>query len=457
MTYLDSNKIEYVLFHLMQHLEIDTELRSRFCFINNGEVSGDEKNKIIFPLSDKNLCKKDIITINNIPVLFPLSDARGFYHFNGNTLIFNHDILKSAFYLLSGYQEHKSTDLDRFNRYKYDASIQKELGIITKPIVNYYFEILIEGIMLFCEKNTISCKRKKSSFSFVLSHDVDNIDYYTVNNVLYKVKEIVGAAPSAFRITVRIKQFFKGVFELLKFSKKNNPTWNFDYLRKVEKRNGFKSTFYFLDKDLKHQDSYYDLQEPRMVKLMNDLHNDGCEIGLHGTCRSSVEYRFMKLICDKINAVIPEKVVGIRQHRLMYKNPQTLLIHQKTGLKYDSSLLFAEHEGFRNSYCHPFRIYNFTEDKMSDVWEIPLNIMDGTLFGYRKLSFAEAKKSVKQILREVKKFDGVFSLLWHNDFFDEERYPKIKMFYEEILSEIKKSGSKSKTGKEIVIEIEKNA
>lgn len=454
---LDSNKIEYVVFHLMQHLEIDTELRSKFCFVNSYEISGNEKDKIIFPLSNKNLCKQDIIIINTIPVLFPLSKEKEFYHFNGKNLVFNHDILKSAFYLLSGYQEYNATELDRFNRYKYDASIQKELGIISKPIVNYYFEIIIEALMLFCEKNNLSCKRKYNEFSFMLSHDVDRVDFYTVNYVLYGIKELFGLVDSSFTFLQKVKHLFKGTYELLKFSKKNNPVWDFHFLRKSEKENGFKSTFYFLDKDLKHQDSYYDLQESRIVKLMKELHDDGCEIGLHGTCRSSVSLSSLQKIFDKINAVAPKKVVGIRQHRLMYKNPDTLLNQQSVGLKYDTTLLFAEHEGFRNSYCNPFKIYDFEKDNMSDVWEIPLNIMDGTLFSYRKLSTDAAKGSVLNLLSEVKKFGGVFSVLWHNGFFDEEKYPGVRSFYIDLLSEVRKSGAISKTGKEIIFEIEENA
>jgi hypothetical protein len=126
-------------------------------------------------------------------------------------------------------------------------------------------------------------------------------------------------------------------------------------------------------------------------------------------------------------------IVGNRQHRLLWVHPDTASIESKAGLQYDSTLGFAAHEGFRNSYCYPFRIFDFTNDTTLDVWEFPLNVMDGTLLSYRNLPNEEALQKCKDLIQEVKKFGGLFTLLWHNSFFDEDVYPGVQKLYKDIL------------------------
>ena len=91
---------------------------------------------------------------------------------------------------------------------------------------------------------------------------------------------------------------------------------------------------------------------------------------------------------------------------------------------------------------------------MINVWEIPLNAMDGTLFHYRNLNTQEALLSIKSLIEEIKKFNGVFTLLWHNDFFDEDRFLGIKSFYEDLIATFHKENCESLTGKEIIKKLE---
>jgi hypothetical protein len=88
---------------------------------------------------------------------------------------------------------------------------------------------------------------------------------------------------------------------------------------------------------------------------------------------------------------------------------------------------------------------------MMDVWEIPLNTMEVTLFGYRKLSFKEANDSVIQLISEIKKFNGIFTLLWHNCFYDENKYKGIRYFYEQLIFNIRKEMPENVLGKELVV------
>lgn len=450
--YLTQNQIDYVFYHLNLVAKLDDKITDAFVFSTN-DLSVNARGKIVFRLSNRPIEQNDIKNIEQIPILFPLNnDTDRFYAIENDNLIFNHDILKSCFYLLSGYQEIVSDERDTLGRFPYGASIQHKLGIVSKPIVNYYFEIIINAINAFYNHDDALVQKRKlfSNFGFMLTHDIDYIDYFTFGKFLYKIKEIVGISKTYYSGFSNIKQLFRIMFELLKFRFKKNPSWTFNYIRHIEKLYAFRSVFYFLPKAEKNKDSKYRFSEPRIQQLFEMLKYEKCEIGLHGTVKSCIDREAAHNIKNDLELNSGKSIVGIRQHRLLYQLPKTTLIHEKIGLKYDSTLCFAEHEGFRNGFCLPFKPYDFKNDRMIDVWEIPLNIMDVTIFHYRKLNTQNAMNEINNVINEIIKFNGVLTLLWHNDFFDNERYPGITQFYEELHYKIANDKPENMLGSEII-------
>ena len=69
-----------------------------------------------------------------------------FYELVDGQLVFYHDLLKSSFYLLSAYQELHNKQPDPMGRFQFQHSIQSELGFVTTPLVNYYFEVLVDVV-----------------------------------------------------------------------------------------------------------------------------------------------------------------------------------------------------------------------------------------------------------------------------------------------------------------------
>jgi hypothetical protein len=200
-------------------------------------------------------------------------------------------------------------------------------------------------------------------------------------------------------------------------------------------------------------DAYYSFDEHRVKQLFKSLQDQGCELGIHGTVRSSTTLEALTSDIKKLENATGQPVLGIRQHRLMFDRKLTHHIHQQAGLDYDSTLGYADHEGFRNSYCLPFRPYDFDSDAMMDIWEIPLTVMDVTLFQYRKLTYPEALDAVRLVLDEVKKFKGVFVLLWHNGQNHEFLQPGMTDFYAELIRTIAHQDPENLLGPEILEKI----
>jgi hypothetical protein len=105
---------------------------------------------------------------------------------------------------------------------------------------------------------------------------------------------------------------------------------------------------------------------------------------------------------------------GGRQHFLRCAFPQTWRDYEAVGLTHDASAGYADHEGFRCGTCHPFRPFDLEADRVIDVWERPLIVMEGTLRGYRRVSAQEAEMRIIELAERCCRVEGVFSLLWHN-------------------------------------------
>jgi peptidoglycan/xylan/chitin deacetylase (PgdA/CDA1 family) len=456
--YLSDNKIQYVFFHLWQHLSKETFGADPFLVIKEGEkISEDVTNKIIFVLSESekpdpvNLLFKD----QEIPVLFGNDYRSGpFYREdkNGN-LWFLPDFLSSVFWLLSGMQEVIVSQRDRYGRFPFESSIQKQLECAHLPVVNYYFEMIIEGLEVYGQKHNVKKARKRlfNNFGFVLSHDVDRISFFHPFRVLYKIRQLLGLASLNYSRGKTASLFFKGIFFNLNPFRKMDPWWNFDWMIDLEKRLGIRSAFLFLKQEDRFDNSLYKFHFKKIKGLIKKLKEDGFEIGLHGTMRSAADKDNLLKQKDDLTKALGEEPVGIRQHYLRFFHPKTFKVQQSAGLVYDTSLGFAEHDGYRNGYCYPFHPYDFEADEMMKIWEIPLVMMEVSVLQYRKEGFEALRSSVFHYISEAVKFGGIFSLLWHNCRLSEYEYEGVTEFYEGLLEEIVEENAEVVTGRDLIL------
>src|SRR5450759_3989376 len=134
--FLNQAQFEYVLSHLNNHIDLNETVKNSFVFLKYHDKISDYSNKIIFLLSDKDLDLNKIVSINQIPVLFPVADKISSFRKEDGNIIVLHDYIKSAFFLLSGYQEYVNNEKDSLGRFSYMSSVQEKLKITGKPVVN---------------------------------------------------------------------------------------------------------------------------------------------------------------------------------------------------------------------------------------------------------------------------------------------------------------------------------
>ena len=170
-------------------------------------------------------------------------------------------------------------------------------------------------------------------------------------------------------------------------------------------------------------------------KVIRKIEENGFEIGLHPSFGSFENPDLINKEKRKLEEHISHPLEGGRHHYLRVKTPHTWRNWEETGLKYDNSYTFAEHEGFRCGTCFPYKVFDIEQNKELDFIEIPLIVMDTTLKNYRKLPLEVAKERIFYLARICKSVGGCFSLLWHNSSFTQS-WEKWGDEYEEIIKDL---------------------
>lgn len=384
----------------------------------------------------------------DVPVIYANYDQNLYVRKINTYLITNIDIIQSSFFMLTRYEEillWDKIDKDLYGRFPAQESLAYKEDFLDYPIVNEYIEWLWGWINSF----NLGYKRKniwgKYDFAACLTHDVDRPFKYTysIKNDIKKLK--YENANTTYR------DIFLNALSNLNYT--NDPFYSFIYMRNIERKYNFTSSFYFLTGGDSELDEKYDIkQDFRMKELINHLLRDNCEVGYHYSFNANKNLDKMILENNIIKEVIRGKRFGGRSHYLKFNIKDICTNCERSGLQYDSSLGYAEYIGFRCGLCFPYKIFDIIENKVLNIYEIPLIVMDTSLIEQQYLNLSEDEMIRKSIcfINTVKKYKGVFTLLWHNSTFDNYRNKKCRMVFEKIMKEIYISGGIGLSGMQII-------
>ena len=121
----------------------------------------------------------------------------------------------------------------------------------------------------------------------------------------------------------------------------------------------------------------------------------------------------LKIELERLEKISGKTEEG-RLHFLRFQNPLTWRIWENAGLKLDSTMGFAANIGFRCGTCREFPVFDVLDRISLNLREMPLVVMDEAL---RKLTSDadEFWAEVTNMKNIVKKFNGKFCFLWHNN------------------------------------------
>jgi hypothetical protein len=242
-------------------------------------------------------------------------------------------------------------------------------------------------------------------FAVCLSHDIDHL--YTPQRLQRKMLNLAKGVAR-----VRVKESLNNLKGLAKT--RINPDYDLKYLIGINKQYKVRSTYYFLSLRRGEQDFNYSLTD--IDGQLSAVLQDGNEIGLHGGHEAYNDAGKLAMEKKALELAIGREVSGYRNHFLRFEFPTTWQNLEKEHFLYDSTLGYPDCIGFRNGMCYPFYPYDRTSGSFMNLVELPLMIMDATLFYYMRLDADTAFKMCKAIIDQVKTYQGVLTLLWHNNF-----------------------------------------
>ncbi len=315
------------------------------------------------------------------------------------------------------------------------------------PIVDVLEEILFSAIRKIrpdlCPNPGFSWP-DGHQFAMVLTHDVDRI--YKTHQYLHSI------------LTSSVKADLSGLgyhtANLLFKHGRNNPFWNFDSVCSLENSLGVKSTFFFLQENgrvnpfsLKSWGIYhgrYNIRKSAVKNAIRRLDEQGYEIGVHGSYRSYKDPVLLKKEKSMIESITGSEVSGIRQHFLNYDPDITPSLHHICGFKYDTSIGFKPGQGmgFSRGTSFPFLIMS-SDRKVLPVLELPMIIMD------KAIGSAAAVEECFDLMRQVEKYRGVFTILWHQNTLNKKEFPFLASLYETLIMEARKRDAWIATAREV--------
>jgi hypothetical protein len=331
---------------------------------------------------------------------------------NLEPVVMPYDLISSAFYFLSRWEETVIQERDEHGRFPFTRSLAAQLDL-SENIVDIYLDLFIALLKLAGGDRwdwlEIPMWNGGAPFAICLSHDVDEVRKSRLSRLKFlwdhSTRPEIGHRNTPFGDRV--------AFALSTLFSRQDPYWTFPGYATIERRLGFNASYFFQAGD-RDAGTRYSLSEPRVQSFIYDLLNEGFEVGLHGSYRSAFdEARFLQ---EKraLAAVIEQEPVGHRQHYLRMEYTVTLPIYERAGVKYDATLGYAEHEGYRNQFSYPYHPYHHGEDRAFRFLELPTVIMDVTLGSYRELSAAQAWQVIERWLERTCLRRGCLTLLWHN-------------------------------------------
>ncbi len=354
------------------------------------------------------------------------------YFYQDNDVYIGIDILGSAFFMLTRYEELVNKNRDNYGRFSaYDSIAYKE-NFLERPIINEYLEILWYAIQCVAPE----LKRKQREFKIIPTHDVDR-PFEFLNLSLYQVLHSLAGDLLKRK---SIKLFSDRLKSYIKFKQGNykaDYNYTFDTIMDISEANGLTSTFFFMTaQNISALDGNYSIVHPYIKNLMQDIVKRRHKIGLHPSFESFKNAELVKNNKEQLDYAIKNNLnknfnFGARQHYLRWSCPETWQYYEDAGLKFDTTLSFADHIGFRCGICYEYPVFNLLTRRQLSLIEYPLIVMEcsGLDERYMNLSINEMYDRCNSLKRYCQKYSGNFVILWHNSRFvnkeEIELYKKI--------------------------------
>ncbi len=355
----------------------------------------------------------DTVEHKGIKAFFPTYDK---------TSLFPFDPFSAIFYLVSRYEEYQPFVRDEHGRFTANLSKSAELGFLHKPVVNIWAQEL---------KEIIKSKYPKIQFTeriyrFFPTYDIDSAYAYlnkglvrSLGRYFVDLKDL-----NWYDIAARTQSIF---------GNKPDPFDTFDLQIGYQKKYNLKPIYFILFARYSRFDKNINIRNKHFKFLVKRL-ADYATIGIHPSYYSIENPDYLSFETGKLSEVLNQDVSRSRQHFLRLMLPDTYRNLLENDITDDYTMGYAALPGFRAGICSTYSFYDLDREEETKLRIHPFAVMDGTLKDYLNMTPDDAIERIRLLIDEVKKVNGTFISLWHNESLsDLKRWKGWRRVYEELL------------------------
>ena len=346
-------------------------------------------------LFEKDISNQQIseVPYQQLQLFFPTSDD-SFLPF---------DPFAATFYLISRYEEYLGETTDEHERFTDSENTLVRLGMHQKPVVDQMAYWIAEKI----SEQFPEFKIRKRTFQLITTIDIDNAWAFKNKSLIISLG---GIAKAVFnRHWDELKQRTVVFLRL-----RNDPYDTYKYILETYKAKPDHLMFFFLIGDRNQFDKNISHKNKPFRKLIAGLAS-ACKVGIHPSYASNDKPWLFEKEKERLEKIIHQPVTQSRQHYLKLKFPKTYQNLLKSGITDDFTMGFPSLAGFRSGTCTPFPFFDLSRNKSTELIIHPFQTMDVTLKNYMHLNPEKAWQLIDELMTEVKKVNGTFISLWHNE------------------------------------------
>ncbi len=382
----------------------------------SGHAFGDELFFLSKPFLSETGIKDQDITV------FDWDGTKAFFP-TSRTSAFPFDPFAASFYLVSRYEEYLPTIHDKHNRFEALESLAFQNNFLHLPLVNIWAEKIKK--LILSKYSDVEFPKKK--FKHIPTIDIDNA-------YAFREKGFIRTLGASLRslLHLDLKEFIERGRAVLGFQ--TDPYDTYQFQLDIHKKYGLHPIYFFLFADYGLNDKNVPTRSQRFRYLIKSI-ADNADVGIHPSYNSNFKLERLEKEVRGLSKVLNREITRSRQHFLKLTFPETYRNLMNLDISDDYTMGYASEVGFRASICNSFNFYDLDLEIETKLRLHPFQVMDATLNFYLQISPEESLEKIKKIIDEVKKVDGEFISLWHNETLAEYKFWKgWRMVYEEMLN-----------------------
>ncbi len=337
------------------------------------------------------------------------NDTFGFFSVSNSSAL-PYDIFAASFFMLSRYEEYLPHVKDDTGRFRATESLAFKEGFLEQPIVDIWAYIFKEKLMEAFPELVFPPKK-------IIVHPVIE----AAQPYAYKQKGIFRSFVGYFDSLVhgKFKSFINRTQVIIGY--KRDPLDSFKWIINIANRSDFRLTIFFLlGNALSFNESMNTHRQK--FKLLIKYVSDYKDVGLIFSFNALVNYEILKSEKRRLEEITNRSLNSSMNSEFLVNLPDIYRHLVELEINRDFTMVFRNTVGFRAGTCTPFLFYDLDFEIKTPLIVHPAAM---TTLAFNKKYASDIEKTVSNIISEVDKVNGTFTMIFSNKDFSSEEHNKV--------------------------------